>query len=107
MGEVYWIASRSGMKEVLLCGSGVPEANIAGIQCRKKGFECASIGQGNIGRNLKQRQQHKGAIQHVVMRHDKAFGIDLRFAKQHDVNVQRARPQRSALRTRPCSSSMR
>jgi hypothetical protein len=42
--------------------------------------------------DLEQRPEHKAAVFHIVVRNGQALAVNDRIAKQHDVEVERARP---------------
>ncbi|VEA39576.1 Uncharacterised protein [Salmonella enterica subsp. enterica] len=52
----------------------------------------AIVGEAQFWSDLKQRPQHKTAVFHVVVRNRQTVGVNDFIAKQHNVEVQRARP---------------
>ena len=42
--------------------------------------------------DLEQRPEHKAAVFHIVVRNGQALAVNDSIAKQHDIEVQRARP---------------
>ena len=88
-------------------GRGSPASGSFRVQVVQNGLERDAFREGEIGRHFKERPEHKATIFHVVMRYGEAFSVNHLMAEQHNIEIKRARPQRSALRTRPCCSSMR
>ena len=75
---------------------------------REQVDEPSPIGQYQLRRSdLGQRVEHERPSLHVIVRNLEARLVDQSLAEQQDIRSRVRGPQRSALRSRPCASSMR
>ena len=93
--------------QMLKKGEGITSWRALPREIIQHGAQRRAVRKVKVRGDLEQRPEHKAAVFHIVVRNGQALAVNDSIAKQNDIEVQRARPQRSALRTRPCCSSMR
>src|SRR3954453_10377061 len=62
------------------------------LEPRERVVEPAAVGQGEVGIELDQGDEHEAAREHVAVRERQAVGLEHQIAEQEQIDVDDARP---------------
>ena len=71
--------------------AGLPAGRFIRVEILQNGLQRGAVREGEIGRDFKQRPEHKPAVFHVVMRNGEAFGVNHLMTEKHNIEIERAR----------------